>query len=91
MQKRFDYGTNLLENAGLAENNPNLDKLTLWWKRLSKSGIDNKIKEFQWRVTHNTELNRVNFFHLNNFAKITKLNFLIEALGSSPSGKWEES
>lgn len=48
----FRAGYKVLENAGFEEEDLNLEALNAWWSCLMKSDLDNKTKEFQWRIAH---------------------------------------
>lgn len=48
----FQRGYQVLDNAGVDEDRINLEELEAWWNKLYKSDLDNKSKEFQWRVSN---------------------------------------
>ncbi len=48
----FRVGYKVLENAGFEGGDLNLKTLNAWWSCLMKSDLDNKTKEFQWRISH---------------------------------------
>lgn len=48
----FERALRVLSNAGIGQNEINLKKLESWWTRLHKSDLDNKVKDFQWQLSH---------------------------------------
>ena len=50
--KGFQLGYRVLENAGYEREDSNLETLKSWWMYLQASDLENKMKEFQWRISH---------------------------------------
>ena len=49
----FQLGLQVLDNAEVEEDKKTLKYLETWWKCLYRSNLDNKLQEFQWRLSHN--------------------------------------